>query len=661
MKRVALVLLFIIAQYAPAVDYEFVRGNTSKLILVNMYGTDGTPKTGLAFGSVTATYTRNNGSADVDVTEATMTMGTWASGGWIEVDATNSPGLYQFGVPDAAIASGADAVFFSFKATTTFQRFVHASLIDVDLRNGANVAANTVQIEGVDATNQINTEADTALADYDAPTNAEMAARTVTSATYATASALSTAQGDITSILTDTAAMDTSAELRTLLFGSDTPGATASALTTAQSDITSILADTNAVDTASEIRTLIMGSDVAPASTTQAATAQADLDIITGTNGVTLATSQPNYAPATVAALSAHDDKLDTVDDFLDTEIAAILGDSNELQTRFANMVEADGGDWRYTTNALEQGPTGGGGGDATAANQTTILAHLTDIKGATWASTDSLENIRDEGVSAQSGITSILADTGAVDTTAEMRTFLTGSDTPVAIASKQDTAQADLDLILEDTATTIPGTLAGLATASGLATHDGKLDTVDTNIDSILADTGELQTRLALMIEADGADWRFDATAISQAPAGGGGSGDASEANQLTIIDKLDEIQGTGFDTDTDSLSAIRTHGDSAWGSGGSGSIPVNHDTGGVDTMKVVDGAGAGIENVVVTAYVKSEYDASVFTARGQVLTSADGTWSSNLMLEPETEYTIVFYKPGAYGPSSATVTPEE
>lgn len=41
-------------------------------------------------------------------------------------------------------------------------------------------------------------------------------------------------------------------------------------------------------------------------STTQAAiaTAQADLDILTGTDGVTLATSQPNYAPATASALT---------------------------------------------------------------------------------------------------------------------------------------------------------------------------------------------------------------------------------------------------------------------------------------------------------------------------------------------------------------------
>ena len=52
---------------------------------------------------------------------------------------------------------------------------------------------------------QVNTECDTALTDYDPPTNAEMNARTVTSATYATAANLSTVDAIVDSILVDTA------------------------------------------------------------------------------------------------------------------------------------------------------------------------------------------------------------------------------------------------------------------------------------------------------------------------------------------------------------------------------------------------------------------------------------------------------------------------
>lgn len=79
---------------------------------------------------------------------------------------------------------------------------------------------------------------------------------------------------------------------------------------------------------------------------------------------------------------------VNTVDDFLDTEIAAILADTNELQTDWVNggrldllidaikavtdkldtALELDGAVYRYTTNALEQGPAGGGGGGLDAA-----------------------------------------------------------------------------------------------------------------------------------------------------------------------------------------------------------------------------------------------------------------------------------------------------
>ena len=47
-------------------------------------------------------------------------------------------------------------------------------------------------------------------------------------------------------------------------------------------------------------------------------TAQADLDILTGSDGVILATSQPNYVPATAAALTTHDGKLDIAQSDLD-------------------------------------------------------------------------------------------------------------------------------------------------------------------------------------------------------------------------------------------------------------------------------------------------------------------------------------------------------
>jgi len=63
------------------------------------------------------------------------------------------------------------------------------------------------------------------------------------------------------------------------------------------------------------------GTDSA-ATASALATAQADLDTLTGSDGATLATSQPNYAPATASALTTHDGKLDTVDGLVDNIVA---------------------------------------------------------------------------------------------------------------------------------------------------------------------------------------------------------------------------------------------------------------------------------------------------------------------------------------------------
>lgn len=91
------------------------KGTTSKLLQVwvpDSGSTTGAGKTGIAHNAAgfTAYYYREGAASATAITLASMTLGTWATGGWVEVDATNMPGLYQFGIPDAAIASGANSV-----------------------------------------------------------------------------------------------------------------------------------------------------------------------------------------------------------------------------------------------------------------------------------------------------------------------------------------------------------------------------------------------------------------------------------------------------------------------------------------------------------------------------------------------------------------------
>lgn len=94
---------------------ELVPGSTSVLLDVFIQDgtqTDGRGLTGLLYNSasLTAYYHRNTAAAAVAISLVTMTAGTWVSGGFKEVDATNLPGMYQLGLPDAACAAGATSV-----------------------------------------------------------------------------------------------------------------------------------------------------------------------------------------------------------------------------------------------------------------------------------------------------------------------------------------------------------------------------------------------------------------------------------------------------------------------------------------------------------------------------------------------------------------------
>lgn len=83
--------------------YVFVQDSAS---------TTGGGKTGIAYNaaSLVAYYVRPLGTATA-ITLATQTVGgAHSDGGWVEVDATNMPGLYRFDLPDAVCATGVNSV-----------------------------------------------------------------------------------------------------------------------------------------------------------------------------------------------------------------------------------------------------------------------------------------------------------------------------------------------------------------------------------------------------------------------------------------------------------------------------------------------------------------------------------------------------------------------
>tara|TARA_R110000803_G_scaffold210841_1_gene284311 strand:+ start:28884 stop:30722 length:1839 start_codon:yes stop_codon:yes gene_type:complete len=114
-------------------------GTTSKIIEVfiqDSSSTVGAGKTGLAWNtaSLSAYYALAGAAgAATAITLATMTIGTWASGGFVEKDATNMPGVYQFGVPNAALTGANSSLIYLKGAADMAPNLSEVQLINDDL------------------------------------------------------------------------------------------------------------------------------------------------------------------------------------------------------------------------------------------------------------------------------------------------------------------------------------------------------------------------------------------------------------------------------------------------------------------------------------------------------------------------------------------------
>lgn len=157
--------------------YIVKKGTTSKRILVHiqdMTQPDGSGLAGLVFNSsgLTCYYAREDqgNAGESAVTLATATLGTWTSSGFKEKDATNAPGDYEFGVPDAVLTTGATWATLTFRGAANMvpcKVLILLTAVDLDdavrfglttLPNAAAEAAGGLYTRGTGA-GQINQEA----------------------------------------------------------------------------------------------------------------------------------------------------------------------------------------------------------------------------------------------------------------------------------------------------------------------------------------------------------------------------------------------------------------------------------------------------------------------------------------------------------------------
>ena len=107
-------------------------GTTNFSMNVQLFDdTTGAPKTGLTFSStgVNISYARS-GAARVAITEVTLASASAAynSGGFVEIDATNMPGVYRFDVPNAALTWGVRMATINFVFTGVRNKAVNIDI-----------------------------------------------------------------------------------------------------------------------------------------------------------------------------------------------------------------------------------------------------------------------------------------------------------------------------------------------------------------------------------------------------------------------------------------------------------------------------------------------------------------------------------------------------
>lgn len=219
------------------------------------------------------------------------------------------------------------------------------------------------------------------------------------------------------------------------------------------------------------------------------------------------------------------DTQLSTIDDYIDTEVAAIKTTTDKLDQTLVNS--SDG--YIFTAAALQDAPTGGGGTPPTAA----------EIADAVW----------DEGTAGHVGAGSfgkLVQDTDATATAIKAKTDALPSDPADAsdIASSFATVNSKLDAIDDFVDTEVAAIKAKTdnlpsdpADASDIAAAFSSLSsqvtTVDSVVDAIKATTDKVDTMLQLA-DTDG-NWQFTVAALMMAPT-------------LTADDVWDEVIEAGY-----------------------------------------------------------------------------------------------------------------
>jgi hypothetical protein len=128
------------------------KGTRSKLLLV--YARDPrdgrSGRWGLRYDSpgASAGYVREGEPHARTITLAPATPGEYRAGGFVEVDPQLMPAVYQFGVPDEALAEGADSAILMLRFAGALIDPVKIDLVAYDPQDGDRLGMTAIGREG---------------------------------------------------------------------------------------------------------------------------------------------------------------------------------------------------------------------------------------------------------------------------------------------------------------------------------------------------------------------------------------------------------------------------------------------------------------------------------------------------------------------------------
>jgi hypothetical protein len=418
------------------------RGSTSVRRLIFIADSASTTGAGLAnlvfnTASLVGYYFAGDLSNEVQITLATATLGTFASGGFIAVDNTNMPGWYEIGIPDAALDGGNECAIQFRGATNMVPVNIYIELDAFDYQTAtqpvnttqfagtnitaaagipevkvASIAANAVNASSLatDAVTEIQSGLATQASVDDLPTNAELATALGT-ADDAVLAAIATVQSDTNDIQTRLpAALDggriaavldsaATAALVDLIWDEPLTKATHNVATSSgkrlrqtnafqQIDSTVIDASatttTFATDLDSAVDNFYNDSMLVFTDGALVGQVRSIVDYVGATKTIVLEeplTSAPvNGVAFTIVSLHIH--PVSQIQSGLAT--SAALAAAKTILDKVDTGLVVDGAVYQFTANMLELAPAGGGGGgsgDATLAKQEEILTQLDVIQ----------------------------------------------------------------------------------------------------------------------------------------------------------------------------------------------------------------------------------------------------------------------------------------